>query len=538
MTSSVVEGRNVAQDLTLTPEFCVIGSGAAGGVCALKLAEAGFDVLVLEEGPNIPPGRGHGGESHVRPTLIEHESEMYKTLYQEGGGRTTSDGNIKVLQGRCLGGGTAVNWAACLPPPSFTLDHWRQRFGLPFTRENLHPYLVEVVNYLNIHQYDRYNVSAQALREGCKKLGYSWKNVPNNTRECRECGSCGVGCPYDRKQSGFVKWLPAAMEHGAQIYTDTKVDKLVSEGQTIREVRASFIDAKTRRTGRTLTVRPKVGVVLAAGAIGTPSILLRSKINPNGYVGRFTQIHPVTVCVGRYNDQTYPAYGVPDNMMTDQFASGPTGYLIENGSFFPVLSAVASLDFGERMHRVMREYYPFGAILYAHNTSGFDEHQTYGTVSLDRYLDPDLQYQLAPDNVKAMKQSLIEMTKIHLAAGASEVYHVTNPSLEISSTKELKLLENISFEPQRTSLFTVHVMGGCRMSDDDTRSVVKPDFSLRGVSNAWVADASIFPTGLGANPQVTIYSLALWAAREICEKFKKPFTLHQQEEESWPWNGY
>ena len=538
MPGSIIEGRRIAESQTRTPDFCIVGSGASGGVCALKLAEAGFDVLVLEEGPNIPHGPGHGGPSHVRPSFTEREIDMYKTLYQEGGGRTTSDGGIKVMQGRCLGGGTTVNWSACLPPPVFTLDHWRTQFGLPFTRQNLQPYLIEVVNYLHIHQNDRYNTSAQALIAGCTELGYRWSNLPNNTHRCRECGSCGVGCPYDRKQSGIVTWLPAAVERGATIYTDTKVNHLKRDSERVSEVQASFLDAKTQPTKRTLTVRPKLGVLLAAGAIGTPSILLRSQINPNELVGKYTHLHPVTICIGRYGQPTFPAYGVPDNMMSDQFAAGPTGYLIETGSFFPVLSAAASLDYGERMHRLMRDYYPFGAIMYAHHCSGFAPDQPYGTLKLDRYGDPDLEYQLAPDNMQAMKHSLIEMTKIHLAAGASSVYHITNPSLEISSTNELHQLNDISFEPQRTTIFTVHVMGGCRMGADGARSVVKPDFRLRGAANVWVVDASIFPTGLGANPQVTIYALALWAAREICTQHNRPFALHQQQEETLPWAGY
>ena len=70
MAGTIVEGRQVAENRTLTPDFCIIGSGAGGGVCALKLAEAGFDVLVLEEGPNIPkvpgPAPGAGAEDAQR----------------------------------------------------------------------------------------------------------------------------------------------------------------------------------------------------------------------------------------------------------------------------------------------------------------------------------------------------------------------------------------------------------------------------------------------------------------------------------------
>lgn len=550
MPGMIVEGRDQRENRAVAPDFCVIGSGAGGGVCALKLAEAGFNVVVLEEGPNVPRGQGQGGASHVRPTFTELEFDMYKTLYQEGGGRLTSDGAIKVMQGRCLGGGSTVNWSACLPPRVETLEHWESVYGLTFTRDNLRPYLTEVVNFLHINRNDKYNYSAQALIKGCTALGYHWDNLPNNTHKCRECGSCGVGCPYDRKQSGIVTWLPAAIERGAVVYTDTKVDKLVREsnrdGAKITEVQATFRDARTQPTKFKLTVRPKIGVVLAAGAIGTPAILLRSKINRNNLVGTKTHIHPVTICLGRYGVRTHPAYGVPDNMMSKQFEAGPTGYLIETGSFFPVLSAAALLDFGEDLHSVMRRYYPSGAIMYSHHTSGFDQSLAYGTVELDNYGDPELKYVLADDNKRAMKQSLVEMTKIHLAAGALSVYHLTNPSIEVNSTDELHKLDAVSFEPQRATIFTVHVMGGCRMgggNDDDNNSnaarfppsVVDTNFKLRGVANAWVVDGSIFPTGLGANPQVTIYALALAASEKICRKLERPFALHQQEGGTWPW---
>lgn len=176
--------------------------------------------------------------------------------------------------------------------------------------------------------------------------------------------------------------------------------------------------------------------------------------------------------------------------------------------------------------------------MYAHHCSGFDAAQPYGTVRLDRYGDPELEYQLDQENAQAMRHSLKEMTRIHLAAGATSVYHVTNPSLEITSTNQSQfdLLDRVSFDPQRTTIFTVHVMGGARMGADAGRSVVKPDFSLRETENVWVADASIFPTGLGANPQVTIYALALAAAQEICRQHNAPFALHQQDRSAFPWH--
>jgi len=542
MAGQLIEGRNVAADTSLTPDFCIIGSGAAGGVCALKLAEAGFEVVVLEEGPNIPKGQGHDGPSHVRPMLTERESEMYKLLYQEGGTRLTKNGGVKVMQGRCLGGGTAVNWSACLPPRLETLDEWRKR-GLPFTRENLDPYLREVVGYLPIVRNDKYNTSARKFMKGCDRLGIPHANLPNNTHQCRECGSCGVGCPYDRKMSGFVKWLPDAMGLGAVVYTDTKVNKLEWSGDSVREVRATFLDAKTRPRKQTLRVRPSKGVLLAAGSVGTPGVLLRSRLGVGGRVGRFTHIHPVTISIGKYPENTFPAYGVPDNMWTPKYGDGPTGYLLETGSFFPVLSASATLQHGPELHRIMRDYYPTGAISYAHHTTGFDDREAYGTVELDKYGEPELDYKIPKANVRSMQESMEEMAKIHLAAGATSVYLMRNPPLEVKPgtgpASRFDEIRKIDFtESQRATIFTVHVMGGCQMHKDERRACVNTDFSLKGMKNVWVVDGSVFPTGLGANPQVTIYALALWAAREICERHGRPFTLNHQQGGEWPWPNY
>ena len=71
MAGTIVEGRNVAENRTLTPDFCIKEYGAAGGVCALKLTEAGFNVLVLEEGPNIPREKG---------TAPGHERKMLNSV--------------------------------------------------------------------------------------------------------------------------------------------------------------------------------------------------------------------------------------------------------------------------------------------------------------------------------------------------------------------------------------------------------------------------------------------------------------------------
>jgi choline dehydrogenase-like flavoprotein len=240
--------------------------------------------------------------------------------------------------------------------------------------------------------------------------------------------------------------------------------------------------------------------------------------------------------IGKYPEKTLPAYGVPDNMWTPKFGDGPTGYLIETGSFFPVLSASATLQHGDELHRIMRDYYATGAISYAHHTTGFDDKEKYGTVELDINGDPELDYKIPKANLEPMRESVVMMARIHLAAGATSVYVMRNPPLEVKSDADFGAIRKIDFtRPQSATIFTVHVMGGCQMNKNDKRRCVNNDFTFTDKKNLWVTDASIFPTALGANPQITIYSLALWASREICERHQRPFKLnHQGGDLPWP----
>ena len=94
----------------------VIGSGAAGGILAYRFAEAGRKVLVLERGPHVDPRR-----------FNDDEVAQYLRLYNEGALQLATDFGLQVLQGMCVGGGTTINNALCLPPPELVLEQWEPR---------------------------------------------------------------------------------------------------------------------------------------------------------------------------------------------------------------------------------------------------------------------------------------------------------------------------------------------------------------------------------------------------------------------------
>src|SRR6059058_5821468 len=104
---------------TLEADICIIGTGAGGGVTAEILAKAGLDVILVEEGP-LKSSRD----------FRMKEADAYPQLYQESAARKTKDKAINILQGRCVGGSTTVNWTSSFRTPATTLDHWQRVHGI------------------------------------------------------------------------------------------------------------------------------------------------------------------------------------------------------------------------------------------------------------------------------------------------------------------------------------------------------------------------------------------------------------------------
>jgi choline dehydrogenase-like flavoprotein len=105
--------------LGLEADVVVVGSGAAGAVVAYELSRSGATVVVLEAGPYIPSSE-----------FQEHAPTALETLYQDSGNQVNTTGDLAILQGRCIGGSTVVNAAACFRVPNQVLQNWAEEHGL------------------------------------------------------------------------------------------------------------------------------------------------------------------------------------------------------------------------------------------------------------------------------------------------------------------------------------------------------------------------------------------------------------------------
>ncbi|MCI0673038.1 MAG: GMC family oxidoreductase [Myxococcaceae bacterium] len=501
-------GDELTQDREVTCDVCIVGSGAGGGVLGEALARRGLSVVMLEEG-------GY----RTRRDFDMREDTAYPALYQELGNRTTDDLAITLLQGRTVGGGTTVNWSVCFRTPTRILDVWRDVHGVEGIHEStLAPHWEWMERRLHIREWplELLNRNNQVLWNGTERLGYSRELLKRNVHNCINLGSCGHGCPVDAKQSMLVTLIPDAVERGMTLFANTSARRLEVKGRRVTAVHAEVLDPATQLpTGVKLTVRAKVTAV-CGGAINSPGLLLRSGLTGNGQVGRRLFLHPV-VASGAFFDEPVDGFnGAPMSVGSHQFMDrgpGHMGYLIEVPPIHPMLSAIVFPGFGAQHQEFMSRLRHLNALI-AITLDGVLPEDEGGTVALRRAGEGRyrIDYPLREHNWEAFRHALKEMARIQLAAGAREVLSPHSTPVVMRTEADLAKLDDAPYAPLQLKVSSAHQMGGCCMGKDPERSVVDSRFRYHHLDNLFVADASVFPTALGVNPQHTIYGLARLAS--------------------------
>ncbi|MCB9694531.1 MAG: GMC family oxidoreductase [Alphaproteobacteria bacterium] len=497
---AVLEGHRLERDVDRSCDVCIVGSGAGGSVLAARLAEAGLDVVVLEE------GGFHTRADFERPD----ERWSYPNLYQDRGGRSTADLAITVLQGRAVGGGTLINWTTCFRTPERILDHWAREHGCTLTAEALAPSFAAVEARLGIQTWPRAlaNGNNSVLERGCTALGWEWQALRRNVRGCADSGMCGLGCPVDGKQAMHLTYLADATDLGATVYSDVRAERLVTERGRVVRVEAVSMQRGADRPGAVrLTLRPKLTVV-SGGAINSPALLLRSGFG-HPMLGRRTFLHPVIAVLGRYEEVIAPFAGAPQSISSHHFIGRePMGFFMEVAPMQPMLTASAGWASGPELMELMGSLPHLSGIIALH-VDGLAPGDEGGTVRVP----PGgwrmrLDYPVREHLVDAMRASHRAAAEVHFAAGASEVITTHRDVLRMTDRARIDALDTRPYGAQEHGIFTAHQMGGCGMGADPARHVVDTELRVRGVDGLCVLDGSVLPTALGVNPSETIYALA------------------------------
>ena len=504
------------QETVFETDVAIIGTGAGGGVTAEIFAQAGFNVLMIEEGPYLT-GRD----------FKMQESEAYATLYQELAARKTANKAINILQGRSVGGSTTVNWTTSFKTPNNTLQHWQDQFGIEQASiEQMAPWFEKMEQRLNIAPWNMQpNNNNKVLEDGAKALGWDSKIIARNVKGCANLGYCGLGCPLNAKQSMLVTTIPAAKKLGARVLYQARVDKLTISNEQVTgcTVTPVGINSKASQNSTPITIKAKM-TILAAGAIGTPAVLLRSKVpDPYERVGKRTFLHPVVVSAGLMSEAVNGYSGAPQSVYSDEFLwpqDDSMGFKIEAAPLHPSLVSTVLPFFGDEHFELFKDFSNFQGSL-ALLRDGFSEQSQGGQVELDKYQYPKLDYQLNDYLWKAARKALLAMAELQFAAGAKKVFpaHIEAKPYRSWNTAK-KAIEKLPMEELKTLVFSAHVMGGNTMSSDEKQAVVDENGKFYHLEGLHIFDGSIFPTSIGANPQLSIYALVARLASRLVKSLK------------------
>lgn len=511
--SSIIEGARLRGDTRVRADVCVVGSGAGGAVAAARLAEAGHDVVLLEEGAFWRPEQ-----------FTERESELTHRLYADAGARATDDLAHPILQGRAVGGGTTVNWLVMLRTPDWVLDEWASAHGTVGMRPSeLAPVFdrIEDETHTRVVPDDAHSPANRVLLEGARALGWSAGPLRINAHGCVRSGFCGLGCRYGARRAAADVYVPAALAAGARLFADVRVERIeLAEqggGAPLKRVHATVLDRETGVPRGRLTVEAPV-IVLAGGAVGTPALLQRSGMGGGG-VGSFLRLHPTTAVFGRYDRQMYGAAGVPLSTVCDEFLRGSDGYgfWIETPPFYPSLSAAVIPGFGVA-HREAMESLPNLASMIVLVRDGADRARSSGSVTVDRTGRVRLRYRLGATDRSRLLRGMDAAARILFASGASEVSTLHTHACRMRSPAELGSMARRPSGPNQLGVVSAHVNGTCRIGTDPATSGCTPDGERHGVPGVYVADGSLVPTAPGVNPQETIMALAAVVAERIAAR--------------------
>jgi choline dehydrogenase-like flavoprotein len=329
-----------------------------------------------------------------------------------------------------------------------------------------------------------------------------------------QCGNCMFGCRVGGKQSGAVTYLFDAVRSGAQIVAPFAARKLLQSKGKITGVEGRYDDPNG--LPRTLTVMAQT-VVLAAGALETPALLMRSGLR-SLHLGQHLFLHPTVAVTGIYPTPIEPWKGPPQTVVCDQFSnlSEGYGYRIEAAPAHPGLISVGLPWSSARQHkREMQDVRcaaPF--IVLTRDSSS-------GRVRIDKHGNAYFDYRLGSQEKKFLRHGMSQVTRMHHAAGANRIItlHSDRLAWERDSRQSLETfcdaIESASIAPNRLPLFSAHQMGTCRIGADRASAVCDPTGAVFGMSGAYVADASLFPASSGVNPMITIMGLARYVAQRI-----------------------
>ncbi len=499
----------------------IIGSGAGGSAAAATLSGAGFSVVVAEEGPY-----------RKADDFQTDEYRAMVSLFRDRGFINSEWMSTSILQGRVIGGSTTVNWQTSLYPDDAVTTRWAADFGLEGYKEaEMESYLQEVNRTLGIvtPPESLVNTNNDLLRKGARLLGMDYERIRNNNgHRCIGLGRCTMGCPIDAKQTAGVTFLPRAIEQGALVFSEMRAEKIFQgsngyatvlshtpadelTGRQIAENRFQYLKIESRY------------VVVCAGAIETPALLLRSGLG-NQWVGRDLKLHPTASLLARHPRPVRSWDGAPQTIAVFGEKEPQLGhrYWLEAVPYGPTLLSLTSMFRGLQQSEWLKnaDHFFAGIALVAEDP----RQETRGRIEVTGAGQKKVFFDLRPEDAKQALKGIRTLARIQAASGAVEIslpFTRFSGPVPVTPDDDFSWILREKTSPYDMPLGSAHPHGSVRAAADPAFGALTPDLELYGHKNIYVMDASWFPTSLGVNPQVMVTAGALRASAALARKARQ-----------------
>jgi choline dehydrogenase-like flavoprotein len=469
-------------------DVAVVGSGAGGGVLAGELAQSGRRVLLLETGPH------RSAADHMRWEARANHELWWPPAFAEPA--SPQEPPLIMFRGRCVGGTTTINTKVALRPSAQDYEKWHDAAGLlgdrgePFGEADLLPFLQRVEQRLGVRERADWQQCIHTVVPGFEALGAELEPVMSYTDpNCMLCGACLQGCPTNAGKSTLNTYIqPARVQAGLELRPDCDVRRVVIEdrGEGPEASGVEYLGPD----GELQTVQADV-VAVAAGALGTPGVLIRSGIreaaggSPSSeLIGRNLGFHPARLVEGLFEEvqDAHMVYPISSHCMKFQ-RDEDGGFVVEAATVQdPIGFATALCDehdrplWGQPLVDAVRGYRYITGLLTLVN----DENN--GTAWVDETGQDRYSFAFNERERERIDSSLQFARNVLEAAGAKRVF--------------------------QTGVLSTHVQGSCRMGSDPSRSVLNAHGESHDVRRLFVADGSVVPRTLSVNPSLTIMALA------------------------------
>jgi choline dehydrogenase-like flavoprotein len=472
----------------LQTEVLVVGSGAGGATTAAVLAEAGCQVVVVEEGPQVDPGE-------VVPFSLE---EMVRKYRHRGSSAALGAPPIAYAEGRCVGGSTEVNSGLWHRLPAELAERWRVEHRLEgFDDVDLDRWASTVESWVTVSPLPGdAPPSSAVLARGAEALGWRTVEFPRVFRY----GADGRG----EKQTMSRTLLPRAVAAGAELVADCRVLRLHRQGPRITAAECR----RTRPDGTIehLTIRAD-HVVVCGGAIQTPALLQRSGIRRR--IGAGLKVHPTIKIAARF-PEPLDHDDVPVARITELSPHISIGGSASRRGHVGLSLGDAGVPHEDALADWERMFVYYAAI----RSEGAGR-----VIAVPGVPSPVVTYRLTDGDMSRLARGLVHLGEALLAAGATELYPSVDGGPVVRHAEELVAWWS-AVDRTRTSLMTVHLTSSVGMGEDRERAGADSWGRVWGWDNLRVNDASLLADAPGVNPQASIMTIALRNAEHLVESLR------------------